>query len=180
MKTNFFSILAALNVTGTWSITILKVAPDNLVVSIMLQNESCTDDARKYFIPLTLDATVSELDDTFFSTISDPLEVTSSIMTNMEHFIAQQEAALAASKMEQQKNTKAEKELTEKQKKYKKQLETVEALKKEGKYREAYVKVPDPQEYPEHAETLRSLREDLCKQFEPSLFNQPVQNVKSC
>ncbi|MCH5685560.1 hypothetical protein LWM68_15655 [Niabella sp. W65] len=44
-------------------------------------------------------------------------------------------------------------------------------LEKEGKFRDAWVKVPEPTDYPEHAETLRKRRKELSDKFSaPSLF----------
>ena len=46
----------------------------------------------------------------------------------------------------------------------------VDELEKEGKHRDAWMKVPDPSEYPEQAEAIRKRKSSLSSKFAPDLF----------
>jgi hypothetical protein len=82
--------------------------------------------------------------------------------------------------MEKKKTEKADKPATEvspKEKKFLEAMKQVDALEREGKFRDAWCKVPQPSEYPDKAEQLRKRRESLSKQFAPDLFGaaQPAE-----
>lgn len=171
MNANFFKQMTALNITGDLQLTIAKGAENNLVVSIMLQNEQCGDEARKLIPPFNLKGTADELDEGFFERITMPLQTASGLMDNMEVFMKQLEEAKKQSAMEKEKADKEKKEKEEKEKKYKEAMKKAEELEKEGKHREAWAKVPEPADYPEHAETIRKRRMELSEKFAaPSLF----------
>lgn len=88
----------------------------------------------------------------------------------METFMKQLEEAKAQSAMEKVKAEKAKKEKDAKDKKYKNAMAKVEELEKEGKYREAWIKVPNATDYPEKAEELSKRKAVLSVKFEPNLF----------
>jgi len=46
----------------------------------------------------------------------------------------------------------------------------LDELEKEGKHRDAWMKVPDPSEYPEQAEAIRKRKSSLSLKFAPDLF----------
>lgn len=52
--TNFFSNVAALNITRNLQLTIGKGVENNWIVSVMLTNEQYGDEARKLIPPLNL------------------------------------------------------------------------------------------------------------------------------
>jgi hypothetical protein len=89
----------------------------------------------------------------------------------MESYMKQQEQAALQSKMEKDKADKAGKEKNEKDKKLEAALKKADELEAEGKHREAWVKIPEPSDYPDQAEMLKQRRENLSAQFAPSLFN---------
>ncbi len=168
---NFFQSISEMQIQGDLTLTISKGSGDNLIVSVLLNTANCGDKAAKLIPPLNLNATAQELDEGFFAAISTPLQKTGQLLTNMEAYLKAQETAQKQSAMEKENQAKAEKNKTEKQSKYESLMKKAEDLEAEGKPREAWMKVPEPNEYPEFAEVIRKRREELSAQFAPSLFN---------
>lgn len=168
--TNFFSSVAALNITGDLQLTIRKAAENNWIVSVMLNNEQCGDEARKLIPPLNLKGTVNELDEGFFERITTPLQSASGLVDNMEAFMKQLEEAQKQSAMEKEKADREKKAKEEKDKKFKEAMAKADELEKEGQYRDAWMKVPDPAQFPEQAEVIRKRKSALSARFAPDLF----------
>jgi len=170
MQTNFFHTLSALSVRGDWKITI-KQNGQQLIVSVLLQDQQCGDDAAKTIPPLILKGTPIELDEGFFNNITAPVKATAQLFANMEAYMKAQETAQLESKMEKQKQTQAEQEKSAQEKKYEAAMKKAEELKAEGKPREAWMKLPDPAAFPQYADIIRSRKAELSAQFQqPSLF----------
>lgn len=55
----------------------------------------------------------------------------------------------------------------------------VDELEKEGNYRDAWIKVPDPAQFPEQAEVLRKRKTALSAKFAPDLFGAPETVVEA-
>ena len=115
--TNFFSSIAALNITGDLQVTIRKGAESNWIVSVMLNNEQCGDDARKLIPPLNLRGSAEELDNGFFERITTPIQTVSGLMVDMEGFMKQLEEVKKQSAMEKEKADRERKEKEAKEKK---------------------------------------------------------------
>lgn len=130
--TNFFSGIAALNITGDLQVTIRKTTTDNWVVSVMLNNEQCGDDARKLIPPLNLKGTAEELDNDFFERITTPIETASGLMVDMESFMKQLEEVKKQSAMEKEKAEKERREKEARDKKYKEAIQKVDELRRKG------------------------------------------------
>lgn len=171
--TNFFSQIAAIDFKGNLNLT-LKKDGDSLTVSVLLQNDACGDNAKNHIPPLILKGSPKELGEGFFPAIAEPVQTTSQLLVNMEQFRKGQEAAKKNAASEQKKTgtqTKPTAENTDpKEKKYLTAMGQVDALEAEGKFREAWVKVPQPTDYPDKAEALRSRRAALSAKFSPDLF----------
>lgn len=172
--TNFFSGIAALGVTGDLQVTMAKASDTNWVVSVMLHNEQCGDEARKLIPAFTLNGTAQELDNGFFQHISAPMQQASGLMVNMEAYQKQLEVARKQSAMEKEHADKEKKEKEAKEKRYKETLQKAYELEQAGKYREAWMKVPEPAEFPEWAEDLRQRKSALASKFAPDLFAAPA------
>jgi len=170
MTTNFFQSIVSLNVPGDWKINIASETADRLIVSVLFYNDKNGDDARLKIQPILLKGTAAELDEGFFAQIEQPVKDTAQLFINMEQYLKGREEAKIHSQMEKDKATKAEKEKTDKEKKYEEAMKKVCELEAEGKFREAWMKVPDPKDYPEHSDTLRGRKTELSKQFAPDLF----------
>ena len=69
MNTNFFNQIQALDFTGVLQLNISKGAENNLIVSVLLNNEQCGDNAKNLIPPLTFNATPQEFDEEFFNKI---------------------------------------------------------------------------------------------------------------
>ncbi|UKB78566.1 PRTRC system protein E [Chryseobacterium sp. MEBOG07] len=172
MNINFFSQLAQMNLTGDLQITIRQGTEDNWIVAVLLQNNTCGDDAKNIIPPLTLRGTAEELDNGFFENITAPIQSASGLMVGMESFMKQLEEAKKHSAMEKEKADREKKEKEAKDKKYNDALQKAEQLEKEGKFKDAWTALPKTSEYPEYTEQLRKKQSVYEHHFAPSLFNE--------
>ena len=171
MNANFFNQITQLDFTGNLQLTIAKGAGNNLIVSLMIQNEQCGDNAKQLIPPLNLRGTAEELDEGFFQQITIPIQTASGLMVDMEAFMKQLEEAKKQSAIEKEKADKQKKEQEVKDKKFKDGMAKADELEKEGKFREAWMKVPDIAEFPEKADEIRKRKTSLSDKFAtPSLF----------
>ena len=175
MQTNFFRQIAKMGLTGDLQITLRPTTENSFVISVLLNNEQCGDEARKLIPPLNLRGTAEDLDNGFFENISVPMQTASGLMVDMESFMKQLEVAKKKSAMEKERSDKEKKEKETKDKKYNESLQKAEELEKEGKYKEAWSVLPKGSEYPEYAEIIRKKQDEYESHFAPSLFteNQP-------
>ena len=180
MTSNFFQSIIALQVAGDWTISIAKETGDKLIVSVLFYNDKIGDEARKKVPPILLKGTAQELDEGFFEAIAQPVKDTAQLFCNMETYLKEQAQAKIHSQMEKDKAIKAEKEKTEKQKKYEEAMKRADELEAEGKNRDAWMKVPDPNDYPEHSEEIRNRKSGLAQKFAPDLFNVESKNEQPC
>lgn len=164
--------MAALQLTGDLQLTICKGADINWIVSVMLHNGQCGDDAKRLIPPLRLRGTAEELDSGFFDNINAPMQAASGLMVNMEAYLRQVGEAGKQSAMEKEKADKEKKAKEEKDKKFREAMQKADELEKEGRYRDAWMKVPEPAQFPEHEETLRKRRSALAARFAPDLFGE--------
>lgn len=171
MNANFFNQIAQLDFTGVLQLNIAKGAESNLIVSIILNNEQCGDNAKNLIPPLTFNATPQEFDEGFFEQIKTPVQKVSGLMVDMEKFLKQMEEAKKQSAMEKEKADKEKKEKETKDKKFKDGMAKADELEKDGKFRDAWMKVPDITEFPEKADEIRKRKSELSEKFStPSLF----------
>ncbi|GEP93037.1 MULTISPECIES: PRTRC system protein E [Bacteroidota] len=171
MNANFFNQIAQLDFTGILQLNIAKGAESNLIVSVILNNEQCGDNAKNLIPPLTFNATPQEFDEGFFQQINTPIQKASGLMVDMEVFMKQLEEAKKQSAMEKEKAEKEKKDKEAKDKKYKDGMAKADELEKDGKFRDAWMKVPDITEFPEKADEIRKRKSELSEKFStPSLF----------
>ncbi|KOS05815.1 prtrc system protein e [Flavobacterium akiainvivens] len=171
MNANFFNQIAQLDFTGNLQLTIAKGNDSNLIVSVLLNNEGCRDNAKNLIPPLTFNATPQEFDEGFFEQIITPVQKASGLMVDMEAFMKQLEEAKKNSAMEKEKADKHKKEQEAKDKKIKDGMAKADELEKDGKFRDAWMKVPDITEFPEKADEIRKRKSELSEKFStPSLF----------
>lgn len=128
----FFRKLAKMNLTSDLQISFTQTTENNYVVSVLLKNEQCGDEARKTIPLLNLRGTAEDLDNGFFENITQPLQTASGLMVDMEGFMKQLEVAKKESAMEKEKSDKVKKEKETKDKKYNESLQKAEELVKEG------------------------------------------------
>ena len=171
MNTNFFNQIQQLDFTGVLQLNISKGIESNLIVTVLLNNEQCGDSAKNLIPPLTFNATPQEFDEGFFEQITTPIQKVSGLMVDMEKFQKQLDEAKAQSAIEKEKTEKAKKDKETKDKKFKDAMAKADELEKEGKFREAWIKVPDITEFPEKADEIRKRKTSLSDKFAtPSLF----------
>jgi PRTRC genetic system protein E len=171
MNTNFFNQIQQLDFTGVLQLNISKGIGSNLIVTVLLHNEDCGDSAKNGIPPLTFNATPQEFDEGFFEQITTPIQKVSGLMVDMEKFLKQLEEVKKQSAIEKEKTEKAKKHKEAKDKKFKDGMAKADELEKEGKFREAWIKVPDLAEFPEKADEIRKRKTALSDKFAtPSLF----------
>ena len=120
---------------------------------------------------MIFNATPQAFDEGFFDQLTAPLEKVSGLMVDMENFLKQLEEVQMQSAMEKEKAEKTKKEKEVKDKKYKDDMAKVDELEKEGKFREAWMKVPDLTAFPEKAEEISKRKTSLSGKFAtPNLF----------
>lgn len=171
MNTNFFNQIQQLDFTGILQLNISKGIESNLIVTVLLNNEQCGDSAKNGIPPLTFNATPQEFDEGFFEQITTPIQKVSGLMVDMEKFLKQLEEVKKQSAIEKEKTEKEKKEKEAKDKKFKDAMAKADELEKEGKFREAWMKVPDMTEFPEKADEIRKRKTSLSDKFAtPSLF----------
>lgn len=176
MQTNFFRQIAKLGLTGDLQITLCPTTENNFVLSVLLKNEQCGDEARRLIPPLNLRGTAEELDNGFFERITTPLQTASGLMVDMEGFMKQLEEVKKKSAMEKDKCDKDKKEKEGKDKKYKEALQKAEEFEKEGKYKDAWSSLPKALEYPDFADIIRKKLDEYERHFAPSLFTEEQTN----
>ncbi|MFP5438875.1 MAG: prtrc system protein e [Bacteroidia bacterium] len=185
--TNFFAHIAAIPFEGCLNITVKKDG-EQLTTSVLLQNDGCGDAAKNHIPPLILKGTAKELCEGFLDAITAPVAETSKLLVNMEAYLKGQETAKKNAAIEKKKTEKTDKadkpdkpttpeEVQEM--KYKSIMAEVDKLEAAGKYREAWVKVPQASEFPDKAEEMRKRRASLSAKFSPDLFatGQPATEV---
>ena len=171
MNTNFFNQIQQLDFTGVLQLNISKGIESNLIVTVLLNNEQCGDSAKNLIPPLTFNATPQEFDEGFFEQITTPIQKVSGLMVDMEKFLKQLEEVKKHSAIEKEKADRQKKEQEAKDKKFKDAMAKADELEKEGKFREAWMKVPDITEFPEKADEIRKRKTSLSDKFvTPSLF----------
>lgn len=182
METNFFQQIAALQpATNSEWLIVIKNIEGQQIVSVLYKDESCGDKAKNIIPPLTFNQSPAKLDECFFPDLQTAFSKTFQIFSNMEHYLKQQEKAQLEAKIEKDKERKnkpekspitvVEKTRTEKEKKYDAAIKLADSLEAQGKHSEAWMKIPEPSDYPEQAEYLRKRRSDLSAHFAPDLFS---------
>jgi len=176
--TNFFKQVAELDLSGNLQMTIAKGMENGYIVSVFLQNDGCGDEAKKLIPPFNLKGTAEELDSGFFDRITIPMQTVSGLMSDMERYLKQVEEARKKSAMEKSKADKEKSTKDAKDKKYNEAMQKVDELDKEGKPRDAWMKVPSPADFPEHAESIKKRKSELSAKFAPDLFGTPADSMK--
>lgn len=161
METNFFRAIADLNISGDLKLIIGKGANGEMLISLLLVNEKVGDDARKIIPPIVFKGTPQEIDEAFFDRVTQPLQNTDGLLTNMEQYLKQVEQAKAQSKMEQDKDSKERKEKDERKKKYEGMMKKVDEAEEAKKYQEAIAHMPKAEQFPEQAEDIRKRLDSL-------------------
>jgi PRTRC genetic system protein E len=195
MTTNFFQNIASLNLPGTWKLVIQTDENGNMTVSELF-NATCGDKAIKLIIPYTLTGTAQDLDEAFFTKITEPVAKTAELQTNLEAHLKSVEQAKAASKMEQDKKNKEKAQATatpkkaedaeipepkisreDKKKSYDTAMENVTELIKKLKFSEALAILPDIAEYPNKENELKKKRQYLEQQA--NFYEKALQNFNA-
>lgn len=176
MQTNFFRQIAKMNLTGDLQLTIRPTQDNRFVISVLLNNEQCGDEARKLIPPLNLRGTAEDLDNGFFENVATPMQTASGLMVDMDAYMKQVEEAKMKSAMEKEKAVREKKEKEGKDKKYNEALQKAEALEKEGKYKEAWSALPKVSDFAENAEQIRKKQDEYERHFAPSLFSETNNN----
>lgn len=133
----FFQTIHQMLAQGTdLSINIRRVN-NNLTVAVMPKRTGLKEETGQLIVPLVLSGTPGDLDAEFLQQITSPLQKVQGILTNIETFEKQAEAAAAKSKTAKSANDKETKEAREKREKMEKLLKRAEEAFAAGRYSEA-------------------------------------------
>ena len=171
---NFFQSIADLNLVGDLRLNITKTAGGRMAVSLMLVHRKVADEAQKQMKPLLFSGTPQELDECLIDKMSEPMTSTSDFYHNSETYLKTLDSAKTSVAKQASANKPAPLPKTEaekKQEQYQTSMKKADELEKEGKYREAWMKVPDIGEFPDKETEIRERRQALSAQFEPNLFS---------
>ena len=171
MNTNFFTRIAEINFSGDLQIILKRGQGGQWTVSVLLKNEQCGDNAQELIPPLLFKGTAEDLDEGFFPSLAEPIEQTSSLLLNMEAYLLQREEAKKQSAMEKEKTDREKKEQESREKKFQEAMKKVEELEKEGKYKEAWTRLPSSGDFPQCEEIIKKRKDELAKRFAPALFD---------
>lgn len=164
---NFFRQISQMDINSKITLSITKATENRILVSILIENDSCADKAKNIIPPFNLKGSPEELDNGFFEHIKKPLKTADGLISNMQNFLKGVESAQANSAMEKQKSDKEK----AKSKKYSEALIKADTLAKAGKYKEAWSALPKVGDYPEHKEDIRKKQDEYEKQFVPDLWS---------
>ncbi len=106
MTTNFFENITALNVPGKWTLAIHTDEQGQFTVSALFTALHNADNATKVIPPMLLKGTATEMDEGFFETITQPVQQTAGLYSNLNAYHKELEKARLASKMVQDKKNK--------------------------------------------------------------------------
>ncbi len=168
---NFFRQIAQMDINSKITLSITKATASRILVSILIENDSCGDKAKNIIPPFNLKGSPEELDNGFFEHIKKPVQTADGLISNMENFLKGLETAQAHSAMEKQKSDKEK----AKDSKYSEAMQKADAIAKEGKYKEAWTALPKVGDYPEHTEDIRKKQDLYGKQFAPDLWSTSEQ-----
>ncbi|TSD66364.1 hypothetical protein FFF34_002885 [Inquilinus sp. KBS0705] len=187
MKTNFFELLAGMQINGNLHLNINSAVNGNLTVSLLMSPNDPKITGTNQLPPLLFKGTATELDEQFFSGIKEPVKQTTAFIANLESYQAALEKAKKTAKPEKDKaatngaddaagednpeeNTNLftvaadDKEAkAEKKKRYEEVMQQVKELNGQMKYKEAISQLPDAAEYPDKAAELDAKGAELRK-----------------
>lgn len=166
--TNFFRQMASLNFEGNVCLTIAKAGENNLVVSLMVQNDRCEDKAKQLIEPLLFRGDALKIDEAFFEDFKSPIEVTSELLSNMGSYMKSVEEVRKASELEKSKSNKPNTGQSGKANKYEEAMAKADELDRENRPRDAWMVLDKLQGYPEHAESIRKRKRELSDKFSAS------------
>lgn len=173
METNFFKNLTGINPAPNveWVLVIKQVTAGNIVVSLLYKDSTCGGNAAKVIPPLVFSASPDKIDTCFFEDVTTAMGTTVEILSSMGQYQKQQEKAKQAAQGEKAKSTRTEKPKAVVLDKYAAAMQKAAELEAQGKFRDAWMKVPSAQEFPEHAEAIRTRKAELSAQFDNGLFS---------
>lgn len=164
---NFFRQIAQMDINSKLTLSITKATENRILVSILIENDSCGDKAKNIIPPFNLKGSPEELDNGFFEHVKKPVQMADGLISNMQNFLQGLEKAQANSAMEKQKSDKDK----AKERKYSEAILKAAALATAGKYKEAWTSLPKVADYPEHKEDIRKKQDSYEKQFAPDLWS---------
>lgn len=166
MEKHFFKTLADLGLKGEIITRMMFLSDGRVVVTCMVDTGSCGDPAAKHILPIRLTGTPEEIDEVFFDRLSQPIAEADKVVDNMSAFSKSLKTAKANALMQQ-----------EKEKAYKEAMKKVDDLCKEGKHKEAYMKIPETKLFPDKAQELSRRRSEISDHFsQPDLFQSSSVN----
>ena len=177
METNFFQQLTAVanQPNAEWLLVVKQSGGGKIVVSVLYKDNACGDPASKIIPPLTFEQTPLAIDNSFFADLNSVMPETVQACNSMEFYLKQQETAKKQSIGTKGKTASEDRVKTDREKKYEARMKQADEMEAAGKFRDAWVKVPEIDDYPEKEAEIRKRRSELSAQFEPDLFNIKIE-----
>jgi PRTRC genetic system protein E len=154
METNFFQQISALGVIGNIVLNIQPISPEQMIVSVLITNDSIKDKAIKNIPPMVLDGSIADLDEKFFTAITEPVKKTTELFRNLAEHEKGLKTAQGSNNMQRGKNEAEKKDKDGKRKQYDEKMKKVDELEKEKKYGQAIAQMPDVKLFPEFANEI--------------------------
>lgn len=154
METNFFQQINALGVIGNIVLNIQPVSSEQMIVSVLITNDSIKDKAIKNIPPMVLDGSITDLNEKFFTAITEPVKKTTELFRNLLDHEKGLKAAQGNSNMQKGKNETEKRDKEGKRKQYDEKMKRVDELEKEKKYGQAIAQMPDAKLFPEFANEI--------------------------
>ncbi len=169
----FFSTIHQMMTEGVDLTIVIRKSNGQMTVSVLPKSNGLKDDAQHHIVPLTLTGMPQELDAGFLSTISQPIQRATGLITNMAHFEAQADKAAANSKAAKEAKSKETKEQKEKREKYEKHFKRAQELIAEENHKDAIAELGQARMYADtqmQAKIAGMIAEQKDKMSQGSLF----------
>jgi hypothetical protein len=174
METIFFQNIEQLNVKGRWTLH-LDNTGNEMVLAVTYHAVKEDAQAALHIPDLLHRGNGQYLDRIFFDHAQKAFELVQEHETNMDAYLKAAEEARKKSLAKNKGNgaaggTTAAAQPTKEQR-YAQIMEEVDKLAEAGKPKDAWMKCPDPKDYPDKAEAIRKRKSELSAIFSPQLFN---------
>lgn len=170
MEQTFFQSLSPFITSGTIKLVIKKSEAEELIASVLFENDRSGDNAMKLIPPFIIRGTPEEMDNTFFAELSAPAHLTIDLLTNAEAYLKQLEKAKVESKMEKDKADGEKKVREEMRKKFESLMKSVDDLEGDKKIKEAIDLLHKSPELGEYQDHIKKRMNSLQQKFQPTMF----------
>lgn len=162
----FFTQLTNQDFNGTLTLCVQPLKQEGmLLVSCRLTHPTVTDKALETIPPLLIRATAAELDEQFFTLITQPLQATASLLENVADYQRKLEDARKQTAMNRSQTSQPAKPKSDPKplppSPYEQWLQQIHTLLGQRRIHEALSKFPKDDKFPEQKESMYALKQKL-------------------